>query len=139
MKIPFRKTAAMVLLSAATATSTTTCSDAETVATDIKVQADSFQLVREITFYNTRSDRITFHLIANFSIEMDEQDNQAEITCMTGENEYQRILLHLNDDTIYSVTNFAPEDDMYLYTFELDDFADCIAATEQLESENATK
>ena len=128
--IPFRKTLSMLGLCVLTATSTTECSDAETATREVQVQADNFELIRELTLINTRTDRTLFHLTANFSINIDTENSQAEVICLTGEDTYERILLHLNDDVIYSVTDAEGKEDLSPYTFELEDFADCIQYTE---------
>ena len=61
----------------------TACTDADYATKEVKDNADSFNLIRECTVYNTRSDKPLFHIIANFSLNIDAADEQLEIICQT--------------------------------------------------------
>ena len=43
----------------------------------------------------------------SFSIEVDSADNQLEVVCETGENEYKKHFIGLNDETVYVVEDIS--------------------------------
>lgn len=90
------------------------CSKSTIETTNTKKQADNFELVRECTVYNTRSDKPIFHTIANFSLNVDETDQQLELICETEDKEgntvYKRHLIRYNEDTIHMVNDVSDQD-----------------------------
>lgn len=101
------------------------CTESDTATTQTKDDADNFKQVRECTVYNTRSDRPLFHIIANFSLTMDEADSQLELICKTkdrkGKTVYKRHLIRCNVDTIYMV-NDVSDQDYSLDHYEYEDY-----------------
>lgn len=83
--------------------------ESDTATTEIKNEADNFNIVRELTIVNTRTDGIQCKLTGTFSLNMDSTDHQLEIISKIGKDEYRRDLFHINDDTNYYVHNVDKE------------------------------
>lgn len=79
------------------------CTEAEKVSYNVSQDADNFNVIRRLTVINTRSHKPVFELIGQFSIEVDNEDNQLEVVCETGKNEYKKHFVGLNDETMYVV------------------------------------
>lgn len=94
----------------------TGCTESEKVSYNVSKEADNFNVIRRLTVINARSDKPVFELIGAFSIEVDNEDNQLEIICETGENEYKKHFVSLNEWTIYVVEDVGGADvDPYRY------------------------
>ena len=92
------------------------CTEAEQVSYNISQEADNFNVIRRLTVLNTRSHKPMFELIGAFSIEVDHQDNQLEVTCETEKNEYKKHFVGLNDETVYVVEDISGANvDKYRY------------------------
>ena len=79
------------------------CTEAEKVSHNVSQDADNFNVVRRLTVINTRSNKPVFELVGQFSIEVDNEDNQLEVVCETGKNEYKKHFVGLNDETMYVI------------------------------------
>lgn len=79
------------------------CTEAEKVSYNVSQDADNFNVVRRLTVINTRSHKPVFELVGQFSIEVDNEDNQLEVVCETGKNEYKKHFVGLNDETMYVI------------------------------------
>lgn len=77
--------------------------EADRVSYNVSQEADNFNVVRRLTVLNARSDKPMFELIGTFSIYVDEADNQLEVVCETGKNEYKKHFIALNEWTMYVV------------------------------------
>ena len=96
--------------------SNTGCTEASRVSYNMSKEADNFNVVRKLTVMNARSDSVMFEIEAAFSIEVDEQDNQLEVTCEVSEGEYKKHFIGLNEWTIYVVEDVSGADvDKYHY------------------------
>lgn len=96
------------------------CTEAENATTDIKTEADNFQIPRTLTIINTRTDKVQCILTGTFSLNMDEQDGQLEIVTKLGKDDYRRDLFHINDDTNYYVNNIDKEFEKQWSDFEFE-------------------
>ena len=76
---------------------------ADRVSYNISQEADNFNVIRRLTVLNARTDKPVFELVAAFSLKVDGDDNQLEVTCETGHNEYKKHFIGLNDWTMYIV------------------------------------
>lgn len=92
-------TIAAVLLSGCNAIGT----EAERVSYNVSQSADNFNVTRRLTVLNARSDKPMFELVGNFSIETDNVDNQLEVVCEVGKNQYKKHFVRLNEWTMYVV------------------------------------
>lgn len=95
------------------------CNEADYATTDVKNEADSFKIVRELTLVNTRLDKVQCKITGTFSLKFDNIDNQLEIIIKTGEEMFSRELFHINDDISYYMhtidTEYAPRWKNYAY------------------------
>lgn len=85
------------------------CRQADRVAYNVSRAADNFEVVRKLTVLNARSDKIVMELTGNFSIANNEA-NELEIICKTGENEYKKHFVSLNSWTMYTVEDISGAD-----------------------------
>ena len=94
----------------------TGCREANRVSRNVSQQADNFNVIRRLTVINSRTDKAEFELIAAFSLQVDHTDNQLEIICETGNGEYKKHFIGLNDNTMYVVEDISgAEVDKYHY------------------------
>ena len=92
------------------------CTEADKVSQNVSQEADNFNVIRRLTVLNARSDKPMFELIGAFSITVDSGDNQLEVICETGENEYKKHFIALNEWTMYVVEDVSgAEVDKYRY------------------------
>lgn len=77
--------------------------DSEVVSHNLSKDADQFKIERRIIFYNGITDKYMFEMVGRCSIEVDSMDNQLEVTCKVGENQYQKHFLGLSDNVTYIV------------------------------------
>lgn len=95
---------AIIIMIACISMSLTGCTtDAEVVSQNISAEADSFKILRKLTFINTVTDEVLYTVEGNFSIKADRSDNQLEITAKTGEDLYEKHFLGLSPTTVYIV------------------------------------
>lgn len=94
----------------------TGCTEVNQVSQNVSQEADNFNVIRRITIINSRTDKAEFELVAAFSLQLDSAENQLEIICETGENEYKKHFIGLNDETMYVVEDISgAEVDKYHY------------------------
>lgn len=92
------------------------CTEADKVSQNVSQEADNFNVIRRLTVLNARSDKPMLELIGAFSITVDSGDNQLEVICETGENEYKKHFIALNEWTMYVVEDVSgAEVDKYRY------------------------
>lgn len=92
------------------------CREANRVSYNVSQQADNFNVIRRLTVINTRTDKAEFELIAAFSLKVDSSDNQLEIICETGDGDYKKHFIGLNENTMYVVEDISgAEVDKYHY------------------------
>ena len=78
-------------------------SDADVVSKNISKDSEQFNVLRQIVFFNGITDTYLLEIEGYCSIESDTSDGQLEVTCKTGENEYQKHYLGLSDNVSYFV------------------------------------
>ena len=83
------------------------CTEVEQVSYNVSQEADNFNVIRRLTVINTRSDKPAYELVAAFSLQVDTMDNQLEIVCETGKDEYKKHFIGLNDETMYVVEDIS--------------------------------
>lgn len=93
------------------------CNDDASIASyNISNDADYFKVDRRIIFYNGITDTYMFSIEGKCSINVDNQDNQLEVTCKTGDAEFKKHYLGLSDNTTYFVEQLQPVGvDVYHY------------------------
>jgi len=100
----------MVITLFSVSTTLTGCSDAGVVSDNISKQADQFNIYRRIVFYNSIQDVYILVIEGFCSIEVDELDNQLEVTVKIGEKQYQKHYLGLSDNVTYTVEQLVSVD-----------------------------
>ena len=78
------------------------CSEASNVNHNLSQAADNFEVVRKITVYNARTDLIVMEMEGFMSL-ANNGASELVVTCRTGENEYKKNYVYLNDYVIYVV------------------------------------
>lgn len=78
------------------------CQDDATVASyNLSKAADNFEVTRRVVFMNGITDNYMLEILGLCSIE--DQGNQLEVTCKTGDNVYKKHFLGLSDNVTYFV------------------------------------
>ena len=80
----------------------TGCSEADNVNHNLSQAADNFQVVRNITVYNARTDLIIMEMEGAMSLS-NTSTSELVVTCMTGPNQYKKNYIYLNEYVIYVV------------------------------------
>lgn len=83
-------------------------SDAEVASRNLSTAADQFEISRRVVFFNGITDTYLLSIEGRCSIE--DQGNQLEVTCKTGENEFKKHFLGLSDNVSYFVEQLEAED-----------------------------
>lgn len=78
----------------------TGCTQADTVRHNITENADSFNVTRRITVFNTRTDKVLMQMTGVMSIKTDSGTKELNVLVKDGETYYKH-LIYLNDDTTY--------------------------------------
>ncbi|WP_277048463.1 hypothetical protein [Solobacterium moorei] len=87
-------------LALATLLTTTGCTQADTVRHNITENADSFNVTRRITVFNTRTDKVLMQMTGVMSIKTDSGTKELNVL-VKDEETYYKHLIYLNDDTTY--------------------------------------
>ena len=85
------------------------CRQSTRVSYNVSKEADNFNVLRRIVVINSRTDKLLFELVGQFSIENNSSD-ELSIICQTGENEYKKHLIYLNQYTLYTVEDLGGAD-----------------------------
>ena len=80
----------------------TGCTAADDVNYHLSQAADNFEVVRKITVYNARTDMIIMEMEGLMSLS-NNSPNELVVTCKTGEDEFKKNYVYLNDYVIYVV------------------------------------
>lgn len=87
----------------------TGCRQSHIVAYNVSREADNFGVVRKLTVVNVRSDKILMELTGTFSI-ANNAANELEVICKTGNDEYKKHFVYLNEWTVYTVEDISGAD-----------------------------
>ena len=80
----------------------TGCTQVDRVSSNIRQQADNFNITRRIVVINARTDKPVFELTGNFSLQNNYND-ELEIIVEVGNGVYKKHFVYLNDWTMYVV------------------------------------
>lgn len=80
----------------------TGCTESYRVSSNIRKQADNFNVTRRISVINARSDKPVFELIGNFSLQ-NNANNELEIIVEVENGKYKKHFIYLNEWTMYVV------------------------------------
>lgn len=78
------------------------CSEAAKVNANLSKDADYFNCERRITVYNARTDNVILTVEGYMSVS-NNSSSELVVTCKTGNNEYKKNYVYLNDYTLYVV------------------------------------
>ncbi len=105
----------IAMLTTALALSTCGCSTADTVNYNLNKEADEFNVYRRITVTNARTDMIMMQAEGYMSLN-NNSANELVVTFKTGENQYYKDYIYLNDWTCYVMEQVEPKaTDKYHY------------------------
>lgn len=96
-------------LALVTLLNTTGCTQADTVRHNITENADSFNVTRRITVFNTRTDKVLMQMTGVMSIKTDANTKELNVLVKDGETYYKH-LIYLNDDTTYVMEDIGGAD-----------------------------
>jgi len=92
------------------------CSEADKVNANLSKDADYFNCERRITVYNARTDNVILTVEGYMSVS-NNNSSELVVTCKTGNNEYKKNYVYLNDYTLYVVEDITgTHTDPYHYT-----------------------
>lgn len=93
------------------------CSTDATVAShNISKAADMFEIDRRVVFYDAIQGKYLLSIEGKCSLKADRADNQLEVTCKTGANEYKKHFLGISDNVTYFAEQVrASNQDVYHY------------------------
>ena len=97
-----KKIIAILLVMVCMACCLTGCTEADNVNYNLSQAADNFEVVRKITVYNARTDMIVMEMEGLMSLS-NNGASELVVTCRTGESEYKKKYVYLNDYVIYVV------------------------------------
>ena len=97
-----KKIIAILLVMVCMAGVLTGCTAADDVNYNLSQAADNFEVVRKITVYNARTDMIVMEMEGLMSLS-NNSTSELVVTCKTGEDEYKKNYVYLNDYVIYVV------------------------------------
>lgn len=97
-KMIFASMMALALL-----TTVSGCTEAQQVSQNVSQQADNFNVLRQLTVLDTRTNKPMFEMVGVFSINVDNPNNQLEVTVETSNGVYKKHIIGLNRDTMYVV------------------------------------
>ncbi|MFC9660089.1 hypothetical protein ACFVJ5_07620 [Nocardia sp. NPDC127606] len=93
--------AAVAALFAGAVAVTGCSSDADVVSKNLSKESDQFKINRRVVFFNGITDKYLLSIEGKCSIK--DENNQLEVTCKTGDEEYKKHFLGLSDNVSYFV------------------------------------
>ena len=96
-------------LALVTLLNTTGCTQADTVRHNLTEDADSFNITRRITVFNTRTDKVLMQMTGVMSIKTDSDTKELNVLVKDG-GTYYKHLIYLNDDTTYVMEDIGGAD-----------------------------
>ena len=78
------------------------CREADRVSYNLSQDADNFNVERQITVFNTRTDTVLFQMTGVFSLQ-NSANHELEVICEVKPGEYRKHFIYLSQDTTYVV------------------------------------
>lgn len=82
--------------------------DADIASENVSKAADNFEVNRRIVLINTMTDKYLLEVEGACSIEKDVEEEQLEVICKTGKNEYVKDFFGLSRNVTYTVEQGEP-------------------------------
>ncbi|MET8797632.1 hypothetical protein ABZV91_14485 [Nocardia sp. NPDC004568] len=99
---------AAAALCAGVLVSTGCSSDADVVSGNLSEKSDRFEINRRVVFFNGITDKYLLSIEGMCSIK--DENDQLEVTCKTGNDEYKKHFLGLSDNVSYFVEQLEAAD-----------------------------
>ncbi len=98
----------------------TGCTSAETISYNLSREADEFKVKRRIVFVNLRTNDYLLEITGNCSVQggEDTSTSELEVICRIGEDKYQKHMLHIANETTYTVEQLE-YNDVSRYDYEI--------------------
>lgn len=77
------------------------CTDADVASRNLSESSDMFEISRRIVFYNGISGGYILTIEGRCSLKKDSIDNQLEVVCKTGPEQYKKHFLGISDNVTY--------------------------------------
>lgn len=91
--------------------------EADKVSYNLSLEADNFNVVRQLTVINCITSDVLFQMTGRISIKADKEDNQLEVTVEDENGNYQKHFVGLSDNVTYVVEQLRSKNvDKYKYT-----------------------
>ena len=97
------------------------CNDADVVSNNISQEADKFNILRRVVFYNGITDSYMLTIEGYCSLGNYDDAGELTVTCKTGKTEYKKHFLGLSDNVTYFVEQLEAanvSDDHYKVIFK---------------------
>ena len=95
------------------------CTEANTVSTNISRESDYFNVTRRLVVINGRTDTIIFSLVGNFSITVDQEENQLEVIAEVRDGVYRKHFIGVSDEIQYFVEDVG-DNEVSKYRYEVE-------------------
>lgn len=86
------------------------CTQAERAQHNVSVEAENFQVIRRLAVINTVTDTPQFEMVGAFSIDVDEVENQLEVTVKTEDGKFKKHFVGLTPTVTYVVEDVSGAD-----------------------------
>ena len=93
--------------------------EASVVSENISKEADKFNVPRRLVVINGRTDTIILSLTGNFSISVDNGDDQLEVVAEVSDGVYRKHFIGLSDEIQYFVEDIG-ENEVSKYKYEVE-------------------
>lgn len=98
------KSKALIVCGLVMLTAASSCeNDAAVASRNLSTAADNFEVMRRVIFYNGITGEYIMEFQGRCSIKADRADNQLELTCKHGPDEFRKHFLGLADNATYFV------------------------------------
>ena len=97
-------------LAAATVLAVTGCTQAQRVSDNLSTEAENFNVTRRLAVINTITDKPQLELVGNFSIEVDGEDSQLEVTVKEADGKFRKHFVGLGPTVTYIVEDISGAD-----------------------------
>lgn len=108
---------AALVVAVAVAAGCAGCTESSKVSYNVSKEADNFNVVRRITVFNIRTDKVLLQMTGTFALQ-NSSENELEVICELPGERYQKHYIYLNDWTTYIVEDL-DESQVDKYSYEL--------------------
>ena len=112
-----RRFAASVMVALAVTAGFAGCTESKRVSYNVSKEADNFNVVRRITVFNIRTDKVLLQMTGTFALQ-NSAENELEVICELPGEKYQKHYIYLNDWTTYIIEDL-DESQVDKYSYEL--------------------